>query len=142
MVANLDYINSILRNNKLNVTEIRQQILDILLQPAMALTQKEMEELLTQRMNSVDRVTLYRNIKTLMQKKLIHQIIVGTNSVKYKLAGNHKTGNHPHFQCELCNRLVCMPHLQVQSEHLPEGFVMKSSSLIIEGVCASCNGKV
>ncbi|TCO10735.1 Fur family transcriptional regulator [Natronoflexus pectinivorans] len=142
MVANLDDINSLLKSKKLNVTEVRQQIVYALMQPGTALSQKEIEEWLIERISTVDRVTLYRNIKTLMQKKLIHQIAVGPNSVKYKLAGKHKSAEHPHFQCELCNRLVCMPHIKVDAEHLPHGFVMKSTKLIIEGVCASCNGKV
>lgn len=139
MVAKMSLVNDILKSKSLNVTQIRRQVLTLLINPGSALTQKELEEALEMQLGQIDRVTLYRTIKVLLAKKVIHQITIGAQTVKYKLAGEHKRSNHPHFHCCKCNRLVCMPQLKIELETLPVGFIMQSSNLVIEGVCPACN---
>ena len=140
MVAIVDPVNDILKSKNLNVTEIRRQVLMLLLEPGKALTQKEFEESLELPLGQVDRVTLYRTIKILLDKRVIHQITIDAQTVKYKLAGAHKQSNHPHFHCSHCDRLMCMPQLKIEQNMLPDGFVMESSNLLIDGVCKECNG--
>lgn len=140
MVAN-DTAIDILRSSGLNVTEIRCRVVVLLLQPGKALTQKELEEALESQMNQVDRVTLYRTIKVLLEKKVIHQITIDSQIVKYKLAGEHRRSDHPHFHCCCCDRLLCMPQIKIEQDMLPGGFIMQTSNLIIEGVCPDCNKK-
>jgi Fur family ferric uptake transcriptional regulator len=139
MVAKITEVDKLLRSKRLNVTEIRRQVLLLLNEPGKALTHKELEESLEQEMGSIDRVTLYRTIKVLLGKQVIHQITVDAQVVKYKLAGEHKKSNHPHFHCSRCNRLVCMPQVSIDPELLPDGFIIVSSSLIIEGICPQCH---
>lgn len=141
MVANVNVANDILKSKNLNVTEIRRQVVKLLLEPGRALTQKEIEEALEEKMGRVDRVTLYRTIRVLLKKIVIHQIAIDAQVVKYKLAGEYKINNHPHFHCCCCDRLVCMPQLKIEQDMLPDGFVMQSSSLVIDGVCPECSGK-
>jgi Fur family transcriptional regulator, ferric uptake regulator len=139
MVANLDAAHRLLKAKKLNVTDIRCQVLLFLMEPGIALTQKELEEALALQGEAVDRVTLYRTIRVLQDKKVIHAIALDAQTVKYKLAGEHKKSNHPHFHCCHCNRLMCMPQLTIEQKMLPDGFVMQSSNLLIDGVCKACN---
>jgi Fur family ferric uptake transcriptional regulator len=63
------------------------------------------------------------------------------HTVKYKLAGEHKKNDHPHFHCCQCGRLVCMPQLKIQEDMLPGGYSIQSSQVVIEGICPECNKK-
>ncbi len=137
MVANS--VDIILKNKNLNVTEIRRHIISLLQKPGTALTQKELEEELEKTLETVDRVTLYRTIKTLLEKSIIHPITIDANTVKYKLIGEFKKGDHPHFLCCKCNKVVCMPQLEINKEMLPNGFLVSSSQVVIEGTCPKCN---
>lgn len=137
MVASL--IDNILKKKNLNVTEIRRHIISLLHKPGTALTQKELEEELAKLLETVDRVTLYRTIKTLLQKNIIHPIAIDANTVKYKLVGEYKKGDHPHFFCCKCNKVVCMPQLKIDKRKLPVGFSVNSSQVVMEGLCPSCN---
>jgi Fur family ferric uptake transcriptional regulator len=138
MVAKINEISSLLKSKGLNVTEIRRQLVALLLTPGSALTQKEIEEFLGAKMGAVDRVTLYRNLRLLMEKHVIHQIPIDAHTVKYKLAGEHKKVDHPHFHCSHCDKVLCMPQLKIEENMLPGGFVIESSHVIIEGVCDLC----
>ncbi|MGQ1945816.1 Fur family transcriptional regulator [Geofilum sp. OHC36d9] len=142
MVANYNFADELLRSKKLNITDIRRQVVAALLEPAKALTQKEIEEVLVQNCENIDRVTLYRTIKTLLNKGIIHQITIDVHTVKYKLAGEHKKNDHPHFHCCQCDRLVCMPQIKIQEDMLPGGYSMQSSQVVIEGICPECNKKI
>lgn len=137
MVANS--VDNILKNKNLNVTEIRRHIISLLQKPGTALTQKELEEGLEKSLKTVDRVTLYRTIKTLSEKNIIHPITIDANTVKYKLIGEFKKGDHPHFLCCKCNKIVCMPQLEINKGMLPSGFSISSSQVVIEGTCPKCN---
>jgi len=139
MVAKVMLVNELLKSKGLNVTDIRRRVLIALMQPGRALTQKELEEELERQLGQVDRVTLYRTIRVLLEKGIIHQIPIDAQLVKYKLAGEHKKSDHPHFHCSCCNKLVCMPQLNIKQNMLPGGFTMQTVSLVIEGVCPQCN---
>ena len=139
MVANTNTISALLKSKGLNTTEIRRQLISLLISPGTALTQKEIEEALEAEMGSVDRVTLYRNIRVLLKKHLIHQIPIDAQTVKYKLAGKYKKVDHPHFHCSHCDKLLCLPQVTIEEDMLPEGYIIESSQLIIEGICAMCN---
>ena len=141
MVASIGHITEILKRNNVTVTEIRRQVIALLLEPGMALTQKEIEIALEEMSGSVDRVTLYRTIKVLLKHQVIHKITIDEQTIKYKLAEVHKKSDHPHFHCASCDKLVCMPQIQIEQNILPDGYLMQSSNLVIEGVCAICNTK-
>jgi len=131
-------IESILKNKNLSVTDIRRQILLMLNRPNAAFSQKEIEEELEKEMDSVDRVTVYRNIKTLLEHKIIHPIVVEPQQIKYKLIGESKSGEHPHFYCQKCEKVVCMPQYKFDKSQIPDGFQIESSQITIEGLCAKC----
>ncbi len=138
MVAKMNIVHELLKSKNLNVTEIRRRVIVSLLQPGKALTHKEIEESLERDLGPVDRVTLYRTIRVLLEKGIIHQIPIDAQQVKYKLADGQKKSDHPHFLCSSCDRLVCMPQLNIKQEMLPFGFTIQSVSLVIEGVCPNC----
>lgn len=139
MVAKISEIDSLIRSKGLNATDIRRKVVKLLYAPGTALTQKEIEEELEKAFGTVDRVTLYRTIKALTEKDIIHQISIDSHTIKHKLVREHVANEHPHFHCSMCNKLICMPQLNIDENMLPGGFRIESSSVLIEGVCSICN---
>ena len=142
MVASLKIAHDILKSKKLNITDIRCRVLMLLGKSGNAFTQKEIEEFLEKEMGAIDRVTLYRTIRIFIEKQVIHPIMVDAQTIKLKLAGNHRGSDHPHFYCSHCQKLVCMPQIKIEQIMLPKGFVMQSSNVLIDGVCETCSSNV
>ena len=65
--------------NNIKPTSMRVLVLKELLESNRAISIKELEE----RFDKVDKVTLYRTLKTFEDKKIIHSIQDGTNVLKY-----------------------------------------------------------
>jgi len=130
----LDYIKSF----GLSGTLIRKQIIGCLWGDGVALTQKEIEESLP---GVPDRVTLYRTLKLFAEKGIVHKIVIDEDTQKYKLAGRFRKNDHAHFHCIKCNKLLCMPQLNVDLKGLPSGFRYQSALLVVEGICDCCSRK-
>ena len=131
-----DNISRLLRTYGLSETAIRRGVLSLFWGDGVALTQKEIEAGLS---SSLDRVTLYRNLKLFTEKGLLHKIVINEYTHKYKLAGScFRSSDHAHFYCTRCRRLLCMPGVNVDTGRLPSGFQVYSTRLVIEGVCSHC----
>lgn len=135
MVASRDHISRLLRTYGVSETAIRKEVLYLLWGDGVALTQKEIEAGLS---SSLDRVTLYRNLKLFTEKGLLHKIVINEDTHKYKLAGSFRRSDHAHFYCTRCRKLLCMPDVDVDAGGLPPGFQVFSTRLVIEGVCSNC----
>jgi Fur family ferric uptake transcriptional regulator len=133
-------IEKILKAKGIKVTPHRINLVRILLSSDCALQPKEIEN---KWKGTVDRVTLYRNLKKLTEKNVIHKIevneLVSTYHINNDSVGNNVESEHLHFHCVLCDRVVCMPQCTVRSYELPNGFTQKRQKLIIEGICKWCN---
>lgn len=117
-------------------TPFREGVLNILSNHSIALSQKEIE---TRLKVPVDRVTLYRTLKLFVSKKLVHKITIDEQTVKYRLVNPLKGTYHPHFHCRTCDRVLCLPEVNMPELSLPEGFTQHSSNLLVEGKCDHCN---
>jgi len=129
----------ILKNNQLSVTKSRINILSVLKRAEVPLSEKEIEELLE---DSCDKTTIYRNLAALSEKGVFQRILSG-DCVKYKLIShnNEISGkqDHVHFQCQVCQQLICMEELLVNDYKLPEGFSKSENQFLIIGTCKDCN---
>jgi Fur family ferric uptake transcriptional regulator len=89
-----------------------------------------------------NRTTIYRNLTSLVSKGIIQRIISG-DSQKYKLLNDRvskkKKQDHVHFQCNSCNKLICLEDLMVKDYVLPEGFTRLENQFLIVGLCKDCN---
>jgi len=135
MVASTNNISRLLRTYGLSETAIRRGVLSLFWGDGVALTQKEIEAGLS---SSLDRVTLYRNLKLFTEKGLLHKVVINEDTHKYKLAGSFRRSDHAHFYCTRCRKLLCMPGVDVDTGRLPAGFQVYSTRLVIEGVCSNC----
>ena len=127
-----------LKNNNVKPTAVRINVLSVLLDSETALSAKELEN----RLDLVDKVTLYRTLKTFEEKKLIHTIQDGTNELKYALCEEGcecaPQDQHIHFHCVYCNETYCFTQSKIPSTQIPAGFVVASASMVYKGTCPNC----
>lgn len=91
-----------------------------------------------------DRVTLYRTLKTFLEKGIIHKVLDNEGTPKYALcptacAGHHHHHHdHVHFKCNVCGHTTCIEDVLIPKIVLPNGFKIEEQNLLISGVCANC----
>jgi Fur family ferric uptake transcriptional regulator len=135
-------VNNALENKltqrKIKPTAMRLLVLRELVESKSTLNLKELER----RFDHVDRVTLYRTLKTFESNKLIHSIEDGTGSVKYALCEEECACNpddqHVHFHCVNCNETFCLTKSKIPNVQIPSGFEVNSVSMVYQGVCPNC----
>lgn len=122
-------------------TSFRQEVLDVFLRNENAITVSQIEESI----GTHDRITLYRTIKTFIEKGLIHEIVMPGDIKKLALCQDcdhsheHQHSHqheHVHFHCEKCNEVICV------SNELPaivlKGYQIDSIEIQAHGVCPKC----
>jgi Fur family transcriptional regulator, ferric uptake regulator len=132
--------NRLLKDFRLRTTQTRQEILHLFLKRDYALSHGDIEKEID---NSLDRVTVYRTLKTFLDKGLIHKVLDDEGSLKYALcneacsvAGHHH--NHVHFKCTKCGQTNCLTNVEIPAVKLPKGYKPKEINLLIQGVCEAC----
>ncbi len=117
---------------------MRQLVLKALTDQKTALSLSELE----QKFDRVDRVTLYRTLKTFEENKLIHSIDDGTGSTKYALCQEacecHSDDLHVHFHCVKCGQTYCLHDIHIPDIPLPQGFSLENVNMVVKGICANC----
>ena len=127
----------ILLKHNLAKTSCRQSIIDAISQSGHAISEEEIKQKVEA---TYDRTTFYRSLKTLIEKKIIHKIVVDNQVVKYALTEGKSIGkDHIHFYCNQCETVMCMPETMIKIPNLPEGYRHLESELVIKGFCKKCN---
>lgn len=103
---------------------------------------------LEDKLNTVDKSTIYRCITLFMTHHLIHAIDDGTGSIKYAVCdsschcgeeGEHLDDMHAHFYCERCQRTFCLNRISVPLVTLPGNFKVHSINYVLKGLCPQCS---
>lgn len=133
-------LKNVLNNFKLKTTPCRAEVLTLLLGNEHALSHSDIEQQVDQ---SFDRVTVYRTLRTFLDKGLIHKVLDDEGVTKYALCNecskeehNHE---HVHFKCEQCGHTQCLDQIQIPDISLPAGFRASQKNLLIQGICNQCN---
>jgi Fur family ferric uptake transcriptional regulator len=135
------------RDTGARLTGARVRVLAALLEADRALSHAEVQRLLARddRLEALDRVTVYRVLDWLVEAGLAHRVAgpdrVGRFSAHAgPLGAGH--GRHGHFKCVRCDRVFCMnasPGLaRSVRAMLPEGFAGDQVELTVLGRCADC----
>lgn len=130
----------ILKNHGIRQTETRQKILNTFLKSPEALSNEDIEK----SVDNLDRITLYRTLKTFEEKGIIHKIPNSGNAPMYAICQDNCTehqhhDSHGHFHCLECGKTVCMDHTDVPGIKVPEGYKVEQKHLILEGKCDVCS---
>lgn len=131
-------MEALLKSKKVRVTDFRLAVLDIFDKHNSAISLDQIEDELGEH----DRITLYRTIKTFIQKGIIHEIVMPGNSRKLALCADHceeedHHHEHLHFQCTECNEVYCVDLPSLPKISL-KGFKIESLEIQAIGVCEAC----
>ena len=99
------------------------------------LSAKELQDIL-----KVDKATIYRNIKSLLKKKIIREILTDEKTF-YEINCNIHNPIHPHFECIKCKKIVCLKPLSAEDTiNLSKytSFEINSIDIKIKGICNDC----
>ena len=127
---------TLLRDFNLRATPNREEILQLFLLKNYALSHSDIEKEIA---NSLDRVTVYRTLKTFLDKGLIHKVLDDEGSLKYALCKEacntvEHHHDHVHFKCTKCGQTMCL-NLDVPPLKLPKGYTAIETNLLVQGVC-------
>ena len=134
------YFENLLKGSGLKKTTVRLAVLKHLSDHTKALSQPEFETFFEGREN---RVTVYRVLRDLEEKGLIHKVYDLEGTARFALCRSctehQHHDEHLHFNCVECKNVFCLDDLNVAVPQLPIGFKAKSIHFIVEGTCEKCN---
>ena len=139
-VVNMEKATTLLKDHQLRKTKVRVQVLEVFLNKKEALSSNVIE----QEFDKIDRITLYRTLRTFEQKGLIHKAIDGSDKLKYALCHSgcdtkHHHDNHAHFHCEGCGKTICLDDIEAPNVKVPKGYKLDTTHLVLEGICEKCS---
>jgi Fur family transcriptional regulator, ferric uptake regulator len=130
----------ILQDFDLRKTTSRSAILSLFIKRPFALSYTDIEQEVAK---GFDRVTVYRTLKTFVDKGVVHKVLDDGGSLKYALCtdlcthANHHH-EHVHFKCTVCGQTSCLDHTTIPQVTLPHGYEAKELNLLIQGICQNC----
>lgn len=133
-------VRDTLKDHNLRTTSCREDILETFLSREAALSHGDLE---STHGNRFDRVTIYRTLKTFLEKGIIHKVL-DDEGTRYALCRercsehNHHH-DHVHFKCYECGQTNCLENLHIPEVHLPKGYHVQEMNLLIQGLCAACS---
>lgn len=130
-----------LHQHQIRVTAVRRLILSIFSRAGFALSHADIERQLG---HDYDRVTIYRTLRTFLEKGLIHKVTDDAGVARYALCDLQKCNveshadEHVHFKCVHCGHIFCLNSVDLPPLHLPEGYVWYATTIIVDGLCKTC----
>ncbi|MFC5284739.1 Fur family transcriptional regulator [Pedobacter alpinus] len=130
----------LLDNKQLKKTIPRLKVLETLSSTEFASSQPFLEKTLGK---TVDRVTLYRVLKSFENNGIIHKIIDDNGTANYAICKsdcnsvkhNH---NHVHFICAICNKIYCLSNAPLIEYDFSDEFEIETIEVITRGKCKNC----
>lgn len=131
----------LLKGHKLRSTSGREEILKLFINRSHALSHSDIEKEVS---SLFDRVTVYRTLKTFLDRGVIHKVLDDGGTLKYALCNEQchdeiHHHDHIHFKCVRCGETNCLDEVEVPVIKLPKGFKAKEVNLLIRGICQKCN---
>lgn len=130
----------LLRSHQLRSTPSRSKILHLFLTSGHALSYSDIEKEVA---SSFDRVTVYRTLKSFVDKGVVHKVLDDGGSLKYALCSDHchdadHHHDHVHFKCTQCGQTNCLDQVDIPDVKLPKGYKAEELNLLIQGTCQNC----
>lgn len=130
-----------LKKAGLKLTPVRLRMVEIFDAANHALLQQEIES----GFDGIDRITLYRTLKSFEEKGLIHKITDLDGNTKYAMCESdclenhhHDHHAHVHFQCEQCHLTFCVENVEIPNIAIPGKFLVTGQNITITGKCEHC----
>ena len=133
-------ITHLLKHGNLRSTTARKLVLqEFLLAGNQAMSSAEIEK----KLEDMDRITLYRTLKTFEEAGLIHQAVDVSGKSKYAICSedcstDHHKDHHAHFYCKKCKKTVCLEEVHIPAIQVPSTYQLEDQQLILSGICDTC----
>lgn len=94
-----------------------------------------------QKETSVNLVTVYRTLQQFYEKKLVQEFLGKDGVIQYEYT-RQGTRAHPHFQCEKCNKVICLGELGFDDalyfSNMAKQHRVNTINITLNGVCEEC----
>ncbi len=135
-----DRISLTLTRHGLRQTAVRQAVLRVVADSPFALSGSEIEQHIVP---ALDRITLYRTLRSFEESGIIHRVVDTSDVVRYaacsiECSAHEHFDNHVHFKCNLCQHIYCLNQVAVPPVNLPAKFEVKTRDYLLAGVCNQC----
>jgi Fur family transcriptional regulator, ferric uptake regulator len=88
-----------------------------------------------------DRATVYRNLVALVGVELVKVASHAGGICRYEIASRDKDCTHPHFLCDDCGIVSCLPETEVVTPKKTKwSKSLKAAEVQFVGTCPTCTG--
>ena len=140
MCDQCDYAG-LLADSGLGQTAHRLSVLEIIGASTHPLSVQEIIETMN-KAQEINRVTVYRILDLLVEKRLAERISSGDRSLRYGLAPNVNHEAHAHFYCIECKEMACLSpdHVDLNMGSLERSFagLIERVEVRLDGICQDC----
>ena len=140
MCDRCDY-EGLLHTRDLECSRNRLRILEIIGGSPHPLSAQEVFAL-ARRGRHINRVTVYRILDLLVEKRLLEKISAGDRSFRYGLAPNANHSRHAHFYCTGCGRMECLspgsPRVDMAPLESTFAGMIDRVEIRLDGICETC----
>lgn len=136
-MADATRASNILDRSGLRPTKARSEVLEALLGAGRSLSHAELAEILP----GLDKVTVFRSLKTLRDSGLLHSVRSLDGVLRYVVNPSGVKGcpgSHPHFLCLDCGTLNCLEGQELPRIDVPVGAEVRGKQFLVYGTCAAC----
>ena len=133
-------VRSLVRAQGMRATGARIDVLVVLHEAAGPRTHEQIMEAL--RGGVYDKASVWRILADLTDVGILRRMDLGDRIWRYELKDTCRTiiDDHPHFLCEACGEVSCLPALEVRAKDgaLPAALRGAAFRVRVMGRCASC----
>ncbi len=133
-------LRELLRDRGLRATSARLAVLFQLHEHGAPMTHEEVMEAVGPA--TIDKATVYRILADLARVDVLVRMDLGDRVWRYELRDPCRdvSADHPHFLCDSCSRVVCLPGLELRpgSGGLPSALRGADVTLRATGRCSDC----
>ena len=139
-MRNDEEYKKVLRSHGLKVTDCRLDVFNFLFEKNRTMFRSDLEKQFPQH----DRATIYRTLLSFLESGIVHKVPSESGIASYGLchdtcSPDHHDHNHVHFKCNNCGKTECLDNMTIPSISLPEGYQVKDTNMILEGICENCS---
>ena len=135
-------VRELLRDHGLRTTAPRLAVLALLAEADRPLSHSEVLERLGE--TDWDPATIYRNLVRLREVGIAPVVSRVDGIHRYAMAGAPGSGHaHPHFVCDDCGRVACLPAELTESMSMPGPWAASIQKAMVQlrGACPDCLGR-
>ena len=133
-------VRSLLHAQGMRATAARIAVLTVLHERQSPLTHEQVMSHLGA--GAYDRASIWRVLSDLAGCNILRRMDLGDRVWRYELldACRAVSDDHPHFLCEACGEVLCLPPLEVRSQAgtLPDILLHAEFRVRVTGKCAEC----